>query len=238
MSEFNYEEIMNSEIMQNPTLLIIIFAVAALILLLIGFNSYKIFRALVTLCGAAAAGYAGFMILGPMLFPDAENIVLPIVIAVVCAILGGLIAWGLYKFAIFVGGAYAGYLLSGLALSAIISAMPDVEFFQTEAGVIVVIAVCALLGGLITSLLFKHVFILSTSFAICSAACVLIFLAVLVGIGAFSTIIELLMAEVPDPELIMAAIPTWLMYGTPALSLILSICAIVNQYKSDAKNRD
>ena len=146
-----------------PYAYFVIAIVAALLLGLMAIYSYKILRITLTLGGASVFGVLGCFLLAPFLqkfITVPEEINFSFAVGFVCAIIGGLLMNLLFKFALFVSGAIAGWMLGTTVINGILGTLfPTVEFFNTQLGDLVVDAVCAITVGVVSLFLFKFVYI-------------------------------------------------------------------------------
>ena len=135
------------------------------VLAVVAYYGYWLFKKLFVIVGAAGFGVAGAMLVAPKL-NEMLNLTLPLgisfdaVVGVVCAIVGALLTAYAFKLSLFLLGAGAGFG-AGLIVSGLLK--DTVEFFATQTGVLVLGAVCALVAAILTVLLFRVLFILVTS---------------------------------------------------------------------------
>ena len=136
--------------------------VIGLVLLVFAFFSYKIYRTALILIGALGGGILGFNFVSPIIMnamSEPEEWI-PLVVALVCGIVGIALILALRKLAIFIAGGFLGFLL-GNYISVIIAATnPE---FGEGAGKWVVVIICAILVGILAGKMFRPVFIIATS---------------------------------------------------------------------------
>ena len=136
--------------------------VIGLVLLVFAFFSYKIYRTALILIGALGGGILGFNFVSPIIMnamSEPEEWI-PLVVALVCGIVGIALILALQKLAIFIAGGFLGFLL-GNYISVIIAATnPE---FGEGAGKWVVVIICAILVGILAGKMFRPVFIIATS---------------------------------------------------------------------------
>lgn len=135
--------------------------IIGLALIVFAFFSYKIYRTALILIGALGGGILGYQYLAPIFMntmaEPAEWV--PLVVALVCGIIGIVLILAIQKLAIFISGAFLGFLL-GNYISVIISASnPD---FAAGAGKWIVVIICAILVGILAGKMFRPVFIIAT----------------------------------------------------------------------------
>ncbi|MBQ8413966.1 MAG: hypothetical protein IJX58_01805 [Clostridia bacterium] len=150
------------------------------ILGVIAFEGYKVFR-MVTYAGSAFLfGLIGFWYIAPAL----EGTLKPMIpemldyhtlVGVVCALIAIVLCACAFKFAIFIVGGIAGYVLgSGYIYGMLVSFFDSLTFLQNDTVKTVVGGIFAVLGALVFALMFKFVFVATTSFGGAIGACVLL----------------------------------------------------------------
>ncbi len=156
--DFNLETLLSG--MAFPVILAI-----AITCILMAFYSYRIFRIEISVAGSIGLGFVGYTVLAPLVLRgiQAEGVNLQAVIGIVCAVIGWFAAYKLYKLAIFLCGAFLGYSLGAFLTALLAVKLPEVTFFNSSTGVIVISAICAAIAGILFVTLFKAVYILLTS---------------------------------------------------------------------------
>ena len=142
-------------------LVLICFVIAGIF---VATQAYGIFIKLQTLEGALLFGYLGYAISSLFLTDAIEGINLPGIIGIACAGLGALIFVKLLKFSLFILGGLGGWVAGSALCGLIMMWLPDAEFLQTPAGIYVISGVAALILGFLFMLLFKPLYIITTSF--------------------------------------------------------------------------
>ena len=199
------------EQMNGSFLFVLIYCLA---LVLTAFYSYRILKLELSISAALAGGYFGYLLLAPLILANIadtlpEGIDFCVVIGVVCAILGWVLALVLHKVAVFLIGAAGGFY-GGLCLAQLIAEhVPDVEFLQSEIFIWIIAGLCAILAGVIFVCLFKFLYIFITAFGGSVAA------AYLLGISMFG---------------LNAHEPMYL-YPTLGVGAVLGLIAMIVQYK-------
>ena len=147
-----------------------LFPVTLAIVLALGFlafYSFRVFRVMLTLGGAAAFGVIGSMVVAPLLTTNLgiqlQGISIVAAVGFVFALIGGLLAHFLYKLALFIAGAGAGYLIGSVILLPILQNSLNIAFLSSPAGQIVVPVVVAIIMAILFIFLFKFLYIVLTS---------------------------------------------------------------------------
>ena len=135
--------------------------VIGLVLLVFAFFSYKIYRTALILIGAFGGGILGYNFVAPVIVTAMDDPAewIPIVVALVCGILGIVLILALHKLAIFISGAFLGFLLGNYISVIIAASNPE---FAAGAGKWIVAIVCAILIGILAGKMFRPVFIIAT----------------------------------------------------------------------------
>ena len=148
----------------------LILLAAICVVSLIAFEGYKLFKMLVYIGGAFAFGYLGITYLAPALAENIvpmlpENINYPGLVAVVCALLAVFLTRCAYTFMIMVIGGVGGYFLGSTVIyNLLVGCFNTLDFLQGDMVKHIVGGVIAALLALIFILLFKHIYMLATSF--------------------------------------------------------------------------
>ena len=119
------------------------------------FNGYSIFKKCLSLFGAIAFGVVGSSIIAPIIPLELPFINFNALVGIVLAVVGAILMIYVYKLAIFVIGAAGGYFVAQLFIA------PLFELQGTVALVVSIVA--AVILGIIALLLFKPLFIISSS---------------------------------------------------------------------------
>ena len=135
--------------------------VIGLALIVFAFFSYKIYRTALILIGAFGGGILGMNFVSPVVVSAMEDPAewMPLVVALVCGILGIVLILALHKLAIFISGAFLGFLLGNYISVIIAASNPE---FAAGAGKWIVAIVCAILIGILAGKMFRPVFIIAT----------------------------------------------------------------------------
>ncbi len=157
----------------------VLITLAAIVVLgILAFFGYKIFKVVLTLGCSVGLGFVSHMFLSEIIM-NAVGDALPsfidptIIVALLFALLGAVLSIVAYKLVVLALGAGVGYLLGGTITQVIVSLAPDVAFLNSSACVIVVSALAALIGAILFGFLFKLIYILATSVGGMAAAGVL-----------------------------------------------------------------
>lgn len=140
---------------------IVLTLVTVVIGVVIAFYSYRIFRVALSVMGAVIFGGIGEMYIAPMIFKTASEGMFnySALVALGCALVGAILMGAIYKLALFVCGAAAGYLSGGFVASLL---APSVEFFASETGILVTGIACAVILGVLSIFLFKFLYIVGS----------------------------------------------------------------------------
>ena len=132
-----------------------------LALIVLAFFSFKIYKIATFLIGGLGGGILGWNFVSPIIVgamaEPAEWI--PLVVALACGIIGIILVLALQKLAIFVSGAFLGFLIGNYVSVIIAATNPE---FANGAGKWLVAIACAVLVGFLSGLIFRPVFIIST----------------------------------------------------------------------------
>lgn len=206
----------------NLGVLVIPVALIAVIALgLFAKNSFKLFKLVLPLLGAAIGAYLGAGLLGKTIadaVPGLAKVIHPIyLVAIVFALIVSLIVSKHVKFTIFLVGAGVGYILIAEIVKGLLLKIPFVVDTAVKSGIVIthvvgfIIAIAVtLLCAIVLKKFFKVVYIIATSIAgmVASAGIAAIFL------FASTTIAEIAVL------------------ASAVLGLILGIVAAVKQFKS------
>ena len=148
-----------------------LFLLAAIcVVSLLAFEGYKLFKMLVYIGGAFAFGYLGITYLTPLIAETVvpmlpANINFPGLVAVVCALIAVFLTRCAYTFMIMVIGGVGGYFLGSTVIyNLLVGYFNTLDFLQGDMVKHIVGGVIAALLALIFILLFKHIYMLATSF--------------------------------------------------------------------------
>ena len=137
-----------------------------LALIIFALFSYKIYKVTLFLIGGCGGGFLGWAYLLPIINESlAEPLEwVPYVVTVVCGIIGIVLILALQKLAIFISGAFLGFVIGSYASIIISTTNPE---FGEGIGKWLVSIACAILVGFLAGLIFRPVFIISTSLVCC-----------------------------------------------------------------------
>ena len=192
-------------------------AVAA-ILLLLAVQGYKIFKSLLYVAGAVGFAYLGYTYLLPLIPENylgyiPEMLDASVLVAVVCALVAVFLTRVAYNFMIMLLGGGCGYLLGSIVIyDIIIKHFNTLTFLQLPAVKHIIGGVLASIFAVLFILLFKHLFMLITSFG--GAACAAI-------------VVQSILLPAADMPIKIAAIIVGIAFG---------IYCIVHQYKEEEKD--
>lgn len=148
----------------------VVLMAAICLLVLFAFEGYKLFRLVVYAGGAFGFAYIGYNFIAPLLIPSLEGMVPDIIninalVAVLCAVVAIFLTRFAYNFVIMLLGGGAGYLLGSMVVYKILVGYFDTLDFL-KAGYVkhIVGGIFAAIFGILFILLFKHVFMILTSF--------------------------------------------------------------------------
>ena len=145
--------------------------VAICLLVLVAFEGHKLFKMALHVAIPAGAAVAGYMFLANFVMnyadkiPLPDYIQLPALVAIVCALVGLFLSKCAYNFVIMLlGGAFGfagGYLYGWRVIRSFFSSL---EFLNTPMARYIISGICAAVFVLVFVLLFKHIFIIGSSF--------------------------------------------------------------------------
>ena len=135
--------------------------IIGLALIVFAFFSYKIYRTALILIGAIGGGVLGMNFITPIVMDVVEDPQewIPIVVIIVCAIVGIALILALQKLAIFIAGGFLGFILGNYIATFISFSNPE---FGEGAGKWIVAIVAAILVGILAGKMFRPVFIIAT----------------------------------------------------------------------------
>ena len=183
-----------------------------LALMVFAFFSFKIYKIALYLIGGLGGGILGLNFVSPIIVGAVAEPAewLPIAVAIACGVLGIILILALQKLAIFVSGAFLGFLIGNYV--SVIVAVSNPEFAQGAGKWLVAIA-CAILVGFLSGVIFRPVFIISTS--------------VVGGLGGAMSVSG---AFGLDPAIAVVV-------GI-ALGAIVSVLAMIFQFKTTGKKKE
>jgi hypothetical protein len=151
---------------RNPVLI-----VAICLLVLIAFEGHKLFKMALHVAVPAGAAIVGHMFLAPFVakyaaaLPIPEFVEIPALVAIVCALIGLFISRCAYNLVIMVIGGVVGFDIGAIYVWRVIkNFFSSLEFLDTPMAKYIVGGVCASVCVLVFVLLFKHLFIIGSSF--------------------------------------------------------------------------
>lgn len=195
----------------------VILMAAICLLALFAFEGYKLFKLVVYAGGAFGFAYIGYNFIAPLIAPSVEGIVPDIIninalVAVLCAVVAIFLTRFAYNFVIMLLGGGAGYLLGSVAVYNIL-----LGYFNTldflKAGYIkhIVGGIFAAIFGILFILLFKHVFMILTSFG---------------GLIGAALLLQMLLVPSADWKIKICFI---------LVGIAIAVFAVVRQYKEEEK---
>lgn len=195
----------------------VILLAAICILALFAFEGYKLFKMLIYAGSAFGFAYVGYMYIAPLLAQHVgsyvpEIIDFNILVAVLCGVIAIFLTRFAYNFMIMVLGSAAGYFLGSMLIYEIL-----VDYFNTldflKAGYVkhIIGGVFAAILGILFILLFKHVFMILTSFG---------------GLIDAALILQTLLVPNADWNVKICFI---------LVGIAIAIFAVVRQYKEEEK---
>jgi hypothetical protein len=144
---------------------------AVCLMVLLAFEGHKLFKMALHVAIPAGAAVLGYMFLAPFVvkyagaLPIPEYVEIPALVAIVCALLGLFISRCAYNFVIMCLGGGCGFLFGYVyAWRVIRNFFSSLEFLNTPMARYIIGGVCASVLVLVFVLLFKHVFIIGSSF--------------------------------------------------------------------------
>lgn len=148
----------------------------ALVMFAFAFFGYRIFKAFLPVIAAASLGGFAYGLSGTLITGEIiAGIDLPGCIALATAILALVFCRFTYRFGLFLFNLYAGYTIGLTVLQVLKENLPDVSFFGTVAGELVISIACAVVYALLMIFLFKPLYIIISSIGgmtICAGALV------------------------------------------------------------------
>ena len=190
--------------------------VAIILYAFCAFYGYRIFKFSMKFISAVALGVVGANLVAPLVTEALGTatvgpVSLSALIGLLFAVVGFVIAVYVYKLALFLLGAGAGFLAGELVTDILVSSGVLADFFASDAGYWVACGVCALVLGLLCAFLFKPLFIVISSIG--SMFCVF-------------SVVAVLLFSAETVTGIIALIPA-------ILAVIVGIVAAVKQFKAE-----
>jgi hypothetical protein len=192
----------------------------AFLLLLLAVQGYKIFKSLLYVVGAVGFAYVGYTYLVPHL-PESFVQVMPegvsaaVVVAVVCALVAVFLTRCAFPFMIMILGAGTGYLLGSMVVyGKLIGYFHTLTFLQTPVVKYVIGGALAAVLGIVFLLMFKHLFMVATSFG-----------------GS-------LLAALALQKIIMPGADQTIVIAFAIVSVAFGIFCVVKQYKQEEKDTE
>ena len=193
--------------------------VAICLLVLIAFEGHKLFKMALHVALPAGAAIVGHMFLAPFvakyaaMLPIPEFVEIPALVAIICALIGLFLSRCAYNFVIMLIGGVVGFDIGALYVWRVIkNFFSSLDFLDTPMAKYIVGGVCASVCVLVFVLLFKHMFIIGSSF----------------GCLAFAGLL-LQKLVVPTADDMMKG--CFLLIG-----LAVAVFAVVHQYKEEEKS--
>lgn len=197
--------------------------VAIAVLVLFAVQGYKIFKSLVHVIAAVGLGFVGHLYLAPRVCGLVESrlpaefaaVDLDVIIALVCAMIGLLLAHFAYDFIIFCIGAAAGYLVGYYYVAGLVqNYFPDLGFLASNIAHIAVGCVCALIVSIFFMIIFKHLYIITSSIGFMALAGYILSKAVMEG----------------DNNSVA--------FGFVAIGVVIGVFMMVHQFDEEEKTND
>lgn len=191
--------------------------VAACLLCLVAFEGYKLFKMALYVGSAAIFGTVGFWYVAPMLPENVRTMVPEIVnfdvlVAVVCALIAVFICKCAYTLMIMILGGAVGYLVgANLVYAVLLEKFSTLGFLQMEQVKHIVGGAIGAVAVLVFVLIFKHVFIIGSSF---------------LGTISAALLVQKILMPVATDEIKICFI---------ILAVALGIFAVVRQYQEEEK---
>ena len=148
----------------------IIILAAICILTLLAFEGYRLFKMIVYAGSAFVFGYLGITYLAPAIAPSVSGFIPAIVdfpglVGILCALIAVFLARCAYPFMIMCLGGVAGYFLgSTWVYNLLIGYFNTLDFLKTDIAKYIVGGVIASVLAIFFILLFKHIYMVATSF--------------------------------------------------------------------------
>lgn len=197
---------------------VLVLLAAACILVLLAFEGYKLFKMSVYGGGAFVFGLLGLWYLAPKL-PDAVRTIVPDIlafdalVALACALVAVFLARFAFKFMIMILGGVAGYFLGSMYIyNIMLNYFNTLDFLKMDAVKHIVGGVFAALLALIFLLMFKHIFMVGTSFG---------------GMIGASIFVRMMLIPTAEDSIKISFI---------VLGVAVAIFAVIRQYKEEEKN--
>ena len=190
---------------------LIVFAIGFFAAAFFGYRFFKAFFPLMfaSMLVGVAYTYAPALLEGLDLGIDFID--LTAAVAVVLALLGLILGRYAYKFARFLFVGYSAYEIGVVATKSLAASMPDVEFFATATGELVIGIAAAVIIAILSIFLFKFLYILVTSVSGMVGCAVLLV------------------------DAVMTTMPEW--YIVVPAGAVVGILAMIFQYKNTAEYR-
>ena len=154
---------------------------AICVLVLLAFEGHKLFKMALHVALPAGAAIGGYMFLAPFVAKYADKLPIPdyveisALVAIVCALVGLFISKCAYNFVIMLLGGAVGYAFGHFYLWHVIkNFFSSLSFLDTNIARYIIGGVCASVLVLVFVLLFKHVFIIGSSFGCMAVAALLL----------------------------------------------------------------
>ena len=196
---------------------VLVLLAAACILVLLAFEGYKLFKMSVYGGGAFVFGLLGLWYLAPKL-PDAVRTIVPDIlafdalVALACALVAVFLARFAFKFMIMILGGVAGYFLCSMYIyNIMLNYFNTLDFLKMDAVKHIVGGVFAALLALIFLLMFKHIFMVGTSFG---------------GMIGASIFVRMMLIPTAEDSIKISFI---------VLGVAVAIFAVIRQYKEEEK---
>ena len=195
----------------------VVLMAAICLLALFAFEGYKLFKLVVYAGGAFGFAYVGYNFLAPLLAGSVGGMVPDIInfnalVAILCAAVSIFLTRFAYNFMIALLGGGAGYLLGSMFIYKIlIGYFNTLDFLKAEYVKHIIGGVFAAIFGILFILLFKHVFMILTSFG-----------------GLIDAALMLQMLLVPEADWNVKI--CFILVG-----VAIAIFAVVRQYKEEEK---
>ena len=194
--------------------------VAICLLALIGLEGYKLFKLVLYVGGAAGLAYCGYAFIAPMVseylvgtIPDFLSI--EAVIAVVLGLLAIVLVRCAYSMAIMVLGSVAGYFFGSMFIHGqLVNFFSTLEFLQGDTAKYIIGAVFVPIFGILFLLVFKHAFLILSSFG---------------GMIGASYLLKMLLVPVADETIKFA----FILFGAA-----VGLFAVVRQYKDESRSME
>ena len=165
--------------------------VAIGLLVLLSVQGYKIFKSLIYVISAVGLAFAGHLYLAPRvlgfiepIIPDSIPIDVSVTIALLCAIIGVLLAHFAHQFIVFCLGGIVGYLIGYYWAAGVIAGyFKSLPFLNNNIAAIIIGAVCALIVAIFFIIAFKHLYIILSSIGFMALSAYILVRVLLPGAG-------------------------------------------------------